>query len=72
MKVITLTNNNVMHLKRKVAVLKKMMTLKIMKRMKVLMMDMLMSQRSFMTHGVVILSPLRRVKLWESEAKDYA
>ena len=57
MKVITLANNNVMHLKRKVAVLRKMMTLKIVKRMKVLMMDMLMSQRSFMTHGVVILSP---------------
>ena len=34
MKVITLTNNNVMHLKRKVAVLRKMMTLKIVKRMK--------------------------------------
>ena len=70
MKVITSKKNNVMPLKRKVAVLRKMMILKIVKRMGVLM-EMLMSQRSCMKHGVVFLCPLMRVKLWESSLQRY-
>ena len=72
MKVITLKKNkNAMPLKRKVGVLRKMMILKIVKRMRVLMMEMLMSQRSFMKHGFVFLCPLMRLKFWESRLQGY-
>ena len=70
MKVITLKKNkNAMPLKRKVGVLRKMMILKIVKRMRVLMMEM--SQRSFMKHGFVFLCPLMRLKFWESRLQGY-
>ena len=71
----------VMPLKRKVTVLRKMMILKMVKRVRVVMIETLMSQRSFMKHGITFLHPLMRVKLWKSgfqeymkqkEAKDYA
>ena len=48
----------------------KVMILEIMKRMRVLMMEMLMSERSFLKHIVSFLYPLIRVKLWEVVCKD--
>ena len=57
--------------KRKVAVLRKMIILKIVKRMRVLMMELLMSQKSFVKHGIIFLCPLMIVKLWESCLHGY-
>ena len=54
---VTLKKLKKMSLKGKVTVLRKMI-LKIVERMRVLMMELLMSQRSFMKHGVNFLHPL--------------
>ena len=54
---VTLKKLKKMSLKGKVTVLRKMI-LKIVKRMRVLMMELLMPQRSFMKHGVNFLHPL--------------
>ena len=81
MKIITLRHKNAMLLRRKVVVLRKMMILKIVKRMRVLMMETLMSQRNLIKHGLIFLCPLMKVKLRKSsllgymkqkEAKDFA
>ena len=78
--IVITSKEKVMPLKRNVTALRKIMILKIVKRMKVLMIEMLMSQRNFMKHGAVLLYPLMRLKLWENglqrymkqkEAKDY-
>ena len=67
----TSTKQKVMPLKRKVTVLSKMMILKLVKRIRVLMIEMLVSQRSFIKCGVIFLHPLMRVKLWESDLQGY-
>ena len=63
MKVITFKKKDVVPLKRKRGVLRK--------RMRVLMIEMLMSHKSFMRHGVVFLCPLVRKNFWESGLQGY-
>ena len=67
--VITSKKEKVMPLKRNVTALRKIMILKIVKRIRVLMIEMLMSQRNFMKHGAIFLYPLMRLKLWENGTK---
>ena len=63
MKVITSKKKDVVPLKRKRGVLRK--------RMRVLMIEMLMSHKSFMRYGVVFLFPLMRNIFWESGLQGY-
>ena len=63
MKVITSKKKDVVPLKRKRGVLKK--------RMRVLMIEMLMSHKSFMRYSVVFLFPLMRKIFWESGLQGY-
>ena len=59
--IYNLKKKNVMPLKMKVSILRKMMILKIVNKMRELMMEMLMPWKSFMKHGVVVLCPLSEI-----------
>ena len=63
MNVITSKKKDVVPLKRKRGVLRK--------RMRVLMIEMLMSHKSFMRYSVVFLFPLMRKIFWESGLQGY-